>query len=79
MLSILPRSSLVVLSVASAAAAGNGYAKAAACLAEAGTTEAIFSARKATHAQGYAYKQLMTANGHEVVIQKITARGFTES
>jgi hypothetical protein len=70
LLSILPRSSLVVLSVASAAAAGNGYAKAAACLAEAGTTEAIFSARKATHAQGYTYKQCMTVKGHEVVIRK---------
>ncbi|TYL96041.1 hypothetical protein FXB40_12790 [Bradyrhizobium rifense] len=55
----------------SALAAGKGYASArAACLAEAGTTEAIFSARKATYAQGAVYKQCMTAKGHDVTVVK---------
>ena len=60
-----------ILSVSPAGAAGRGYASArAACLAEAGTTEAIFSARKATYAQGFAYKQCMTARGFDVEVRK---------
>lgn len=55
----------------SAVAAGKGYASArAACLAQAGTTEEIFSARKATYAQGAVYKQCMTAKGHDVTVLK---------
>jgi hypothetical protein len=43
----------ITSSLSSAAAAGKGYASArAACLAQAGTDEATFSARKATYAQG---------------------------
>ncbi|WP_441259632.1 hypothetical protein AB7008_23740 [Bradyrhizobium sp. 521_C7_N1_3] len=63
---------LVCLAVSSAQAAGKeSYASArATCLAQAGTTEVIFSARKATYAQGYAYKQCMTAKGHNVVVRK---------
>ena len=63
---------LVCLAASSAQAAGKeSYASArATCLAQAGTTEAIFSARKATYAQGYAYKQCMTAKGHDVVVRK---------
>jgi hypothetical protein len=62
---------LIVLVPAVAHAAGKGYAKArAACLAQAGTTEAIFSAKKATFAQGAAYKQCMTAAGHNVTVFK---------
>jgi len=64
---------LVILasSVSFAEAAGKGYASArASCLAQAGTTEAIFSARKATFAQGAAYKQCMTAKGHDVVVRR---------
>jgi hypothetical protein len=54
-----------------AQAASKGYASArAACLTEAGTTEAIFSARKATFAQGAVYKQCMTGKGHDVVVRK---------
>jgi hypothetical protein len=62
----------ICLAVSSAQAAGKeSYASArAACLAQAGTTEAIFSARKATYAQGFAYKQCMTAKGHDVVVRK---------
>src|SRR3954464_5788868 len=62
---------LALLLSASANAAGKGYASArASCLAQAGTTEAIFSARKATYAQGAVYKQCMTAAGHDVVVRK---------
>ncbi|MDH2340879.1 hypothetical protein QCM77_24555 [Bradyrhizobium sp. SSUT18] len=63
---------VLCLAVSSAQAAGKeGYASArAACLAQAGTTEAIFSARKATYAQGFAYKQCMTAKGHDVAVRK---------
>jgi hypothetical protein len=61
----------LTLNVSFAEAAGKGYASArAACLAQAGTTEAIFSARKATYAQGAAYKQCMAAKGHDVVVRK---------
>ncbi|MBR0830391.1 hypothetical protein JQ596_33275 [Bradyrhizobium manausense] len=40
------------------------------CLAEAGTTEAIFSARKATYAQGAIYKSCMTRLGHDVTVRR---------
>jgi hypothetical protein len=61
----------LMLGVSSAEAAGKGYASArAACLAQAGTTEAIFSARKATYAQGFAYKQCMTEKGFDVQVRK---------
>lgn len=58
--------------VSPAGAAGKpGYAAArAACLAQAGTTEAIFSARQATYAQGAVYKECMTAKGHNVTVFK---------
>ena len=61
----------LLVEISPAGAAGKGYASArAACLAEAGTTEAIFSARKATYAQGAIYKQCMTAKGHDVSVYK---------
>jgi hypothetical protein len=61
----------LTLNMSAAEAAQKGYASArAACLAQAGTTEAIFSARKATFAQGAVYKQCMTGKGFDVVVRK---------
>jgi len=60
---------VLILKTAFAEAAQKGYASArAACLAQAGTTEAIFSAKKATYAQGAVYKQCMTEKGHNVSV-----------
>ena len=66
---------LILTSIACASPAGaagkQGYASArAACLTQAGTTEAIFSARKATYAQGAIYKECMTAKGHNISVYK---------
>ncbi len=62
---------ITLLAVSSApAAAKESYAGARSLPAQAGTTEAMFSARKATYAQGFAYKQRMTAKGHDVVVRK---------
>ncbi|TWB87511.1 hypothetical protein FBZ93_12172 [Bradyrhizobium macuxiense] len=61
----------LALSLSPASAAKKGYAAArAACLAQAGTTEAIFSARKATYAQGGIYKECMTGKGFDVTVRK---------
>ena len=60
---------LVVVSPANAA--GKGYASArAACLAQAGTNEAEFSARRASYQSGAIYKQCMTGKGHNVNVLK---------
>jgi hypothetical protein len=48
-----------------------GYASdRTACLAEAGTDEATFSARRATYAQGIAYQQCMAAKGRSVTLKQ---------
>jgi hypothetical protein len=61
----------IVLTISSADAAAKGYGSArAACLAQAGTTEAIWRARRATYAQGAIYKDCMTAKGQDVVVLK---------
>lgn len=61
----------IALNLAPAEAAKKNYAAArAACLAQAGTTEAIFSARKATYAQGGIYKECMTGKGFDVTVRK---------
>ena len=71
MLAVTGASVAIVLGAVSAEAAQKGYASArAACLAQAGTTEAIFSARKATYAQGAVYKQCMTQKGFDVQVLK---------
>lgn len=54
---------------ATSAMAKKGNARAA-CLAEAGTTEAIFSARRATFAQGAAYKSCMLRHGQNVTVRR---------
>jgi hypothetical protein len=54
---------------ATSAMAKKGSARAA-CLAEAGTTEAIFSARRATYAQGAVYKSCMLKHGQNVTVRR---------
>ena len=61
----------IALTASAASAAGKGYAAArAACLAQAGTNEAEFSARRASYQSGAIYKQCMTGKGFDVVVRK---------
>jgi hypothetical protein len=63
--------SIIGYSAPSAHAAGKGYASArTACLAQAGTNEAEFSARRASYQSGAIYKQCMTGKGHNVNVLK---------
>jgi hypothetical protein len=70
LISVLALAALT-LGISSAEAAKKGYGSArAACLAQAGTTEAEFSQRRASYQSGAIYKQCMTGKGFDVVVRK---------